>query len=125
MLKLVSAFVALTAIFVSAPARATPPSANFSLFYIQNSTASGMGNPAFCVFLAHDALVQNGFTNIGSDSVEAWGDNGDTFVVVGCVPWGSGSQWAGAHVVAAGPDYTATENWRNTIRAHMLNAKWF
>ncbi len=122
--SLSTAAVLLGTVSFGLPALASPPNANFSVFYIQNSPASGMGNPGFCLFAAHDALEQNGFTNIGEDSTEVWGDNGDTLVYVSCVPYGSGSQWAGASVVAAGPVYATTESWRNSIRSYMQNIKW-
>jgi hypothetical protein len=120
MLKIISPLLVVAAtLSLSTPAKATPPSANFSVFYIENTLNSGLANSTFCVSIAHDVLLQNGFTNVGTDSAEAWGDLGDTFVVVGCVPYGANSRWAGAHIVAAGPDYATTENWRNLIRLQM------
>lgn len=125
MIKSISSVFAIAAtLFVAMPARATAPTANFGVFYVQNSSASGLGNPGFCTSLAHDALAQNGFTSIGESSPEVWGYNGDTLVVIGCVPWGPSSQWAGVQIVAAGPVYSTTEYWRNTLRAHMQNARW-
>ena len=125
MLKTLSfALTLATASLFSFAAEAAPPTGNFAIFSIENSPASGMGNPGFCTFTAHDTLERNGFTSIGSSSVEVWGFNGDTLVVIGCIPEGAGSSFAGVHIVAAGPDYTTTENWRNLIRTAMANVKW-
>ena len=122
MLKITSLLAALAVTLALAPAaHATPPQGNFSVFYIQNPSNSGISNANFCVSVAHSVLAQNGFTNLGSSSVEAWGDNGNTLVVVGCVAQGNNSPSAGVQLVAVGPDYTTTENWRNLIRAQMIN----
>jgi hypothetical protein len=124
MLKVLSAVAFALTVSVAVPAMAE--TGNFGFFYIQNSPASGAGNPGFCKMAAHDALTQNNFISIGEDSNEVWGftSDGNTLVYVSCAPYGANSQWAAVSVVAAGPVYSTTEYWRNTIRTAIQNVKW-
>ena len=118
--SLATASLLASLMFVGSAAHAL--SMHWGVFPLRNSRASGLGNPAFCVHLGASALRDNGFTNVGTDPLSAWGWRGGTGVVVICT--NAGGDLASATVFATSEDDASAAYWRSTIRSKIQSYRW-
>lgn len=109
--------VFLASLFIPVKAYAGP-AMHWGSFTITNSVASGFGNPAFCTFVAQDAMQRNGLTPHVSGN-DVWGATNDATAVIFCQA--SDNNTAYVIDVVSSDNYDKAANLRNALRTSMVN----